>query len=87
MAEQQLDGRSSLSPTRTHPGMHMAGPYSQNTTHHMSKPHSGQYPDDDASLEAALDELLDDPDFLEGVADRLLYEVRLCLYSCHTNGR
>jgi hypothetical protein len=34
-----------------------------------------------------LDELLDDPDFLEGVADRLLYEVRLCLYSCHTNGR
>jgi hypothetical protein len=35
-----------------------------------------QYPDDEESLAAALDELLDNPDFLDAVADELMYQVR-----------
>jgi hypothetical protein len=34
-----------------------------------------QYPDDEESLAAALDELLDNPDFLDAVADELMYQV------------
>jgi hypothetical protein len=34
-----------------------------------------QYPDDEESLSAALDELLDNPDFLDAVADELMYQV------------
>lgn len=33
-----------------------------------------QYPDDEESLAAALDELLDNPDFLDAVADELMYQ-------------
>ena len=36
---------------------------------------AAQYPDDPESFQEALDELLDDPDFLDAVADELLYQV------------
>jgi hypothetical protein len=38
---------------------------------------TAQYPDDDAALEDALDALLDNPDFLDLVADEIMFEVRL----------
>lgn len=34
-----------------------------------------QYPDDEESLAEALDTLLDNPDFLDAVADELVYQV------------
>lgn len=36
---------------------------------------TAQYPDDPESFAEALDQLLDDPDFLDAVADELLYQV------------
>lgn len=41
-----------------------------------------QYPDDEESLAAALDELLDNPDFLDAVADELMYQVGRDVRGC-----
>lgn len=37
---------------------------------------AAQYPDDDAALEEALDALLDNPEFLDLVADEVMFQVR-----------
>lgn len=36
---------------------------------------TAQYPDDEAALEEALDALLDNPDFLDLVADEVMFQV------------
>jgi hypothetical protein len=36
---------------------------------------AAQYPDDEAALEDALDALLDNPDFLDLVADEVMFQV------------
>jgi hypothetical protein len=43
-----------------------------------------QYPDNDESLAEALDQLLDNPDFLDAVADELVYQVSRSVCGHHT---
>lgn len=43
---------------------------------------AAQYPDDPEAFEEALDQLLDDPDFLDAVADELLYQVGTVTAQC-----
>jgi hypothetical protein len=44
------------------------------TTHPPPPP--AQYPDDEAALGEAIDALLDNPDFLDLVADEIMFQVR-----------
>ena len=45
---------------------------------------TAQYPEDEEALEEALDALLDNPDFLDLVADEIMFQVRedCCCVAC-----